>query len=454
MKIGSGGHRHGRVWRVLSNVSWEGVAAIVSALLGVVQAAAQARMLGPEGIGLLGLFVALGTLFSSLLSFTSAEAILTYMTRSLERGDPDEAWRILRYCYGSDVLTSVLAYLALVAIGVLLPNRLGISHEAGSLLGVYGLVLFFQTIYWDSQAVLRVGNKFSWASMQNVVMSIMKCASVLVIFYSNGGLREIVWNEVGISALNAIIAATLANRVMRLQGVPVSSRRGKGWLASSEIRKFQIYGYGRALVKSINRYADILLTGLMADPYQVGLFRASKQIADYLRTPAQIFVTSLHLEFSRLWFSGNVNELRGLAKRFSLAFLGLGFFGIAATALAVDWIVQTVLGPQFVAGRETTLILLISTVVTVALTPITCIPSAVGDNGPTTWAAVFALSVQVGVLWFLVPRMGAIGAAWSNVAYTFALTLVILRVVCQIFRRPSVPAVSPRLRVYQPHDGK
>ena len=59
--------------------------------LGIVQIGMLARMLGPEGIGVLTLFIAASALFGSLLKFTSAEAIMVYVTKALTGQDEAQA---------------------------------------------------------------------------------------------------------------------------------------------------------------------------------------------------------------------------------------------------------------------------------------------------------------------------------------------------------------------------
>lgn len=426
--------RNSLTWRVIKNAGWTSGSIPINIGLGIVQTAFLARMLRPEGIGLLGLFTAVTAFFASIFRLNSAETILTYATRFLESDDTERAGTIVTYGYIIDLGSSILAYSALALFAGFFPQLFDVTEDNISLLMIYGLTLILSSVYWDSHSVLRLADRFRWTFLQSVAHSAMKTALVIALFYIGAGIVEVVWLQVVMAIINAVLLFTLSLKALKQRGIVLSIGNMDWSSIPRDVWVFEFQGYARAIVKSANRYVDTLLIGLMADPTQVGLYRASKQIANQLKAPAQGFVSSLYPEYSRLHFSGRKRQLRQLVLRFTIGFFVVSLFAAVILAVSIEGIIQLVLGPEFANARATALVLLQSTIIVIVMTPLYSLPAAVGRAGPALKAVTAALFVQALVAWFLVPRLGALGAAWATVAYVVVWALVLVPTIISVMQ--------------------
>jgi|GEM_PF-3568769 len=432
--------RQSLTWRVVANAGWASAATPVNVLLGIIQTGLLARTIGPEGIGALALFGAVCALSGSVLKFTSAESAMVYVTKALAEGDEVRASHLIRYFYLLDFLTSLVAFAAVALSALFLPRLLNLPPGMEWLQALFGLTLVFQSTYWTSHALLRVGGHFSWTFYESAAHSVIKTALITVFFIRRAGLVEVVCLLVALSLIDGLTLYILAAMAFRHQRGCQTKEVRAWWRVPSEVWRFQILGYGRQVVKSMNRYVDTLMIGYIANPLQVGFYRSGKQIADQIQLPAQGFVASLFPEYSRLYYSGNVRQLRRLVGRFVVLFLGVGFLAALAAWFGAEWIIRIVLGEEFLPAQDVVRVLMVSGVVLLVMTPVYSLPAAVGRAGPALRAVVAAIVVQAIFIFWLVPRQGALGAALANVAYVVTWALVLLPSILEILHSPSAEA--------------
>ena len=411
--------------------------------LGIVQIGMLARMLGPEGIGVLTLFIAASALFGSLLKFTSAEAIMVYVTKALTGQDEAQASWLIRFYYLLDFSTSFIALGALALFALIAPRLLDLSDGQGGLMALYGLTIVFQSTYWVSHSLLRLADKFSLAFYQSVAHSVVKTVAMALLYITRGGLTEVVFLLVGLSLLDGVGLYLLANFALRRKGLSTTTRGGSWWNVPGEVWRFQWLAYGRQVVKSMSRYVDSLMIGYMANPVQVGFFRAGKQVGDQIKLPAQGLVMGLFPEYSRLYYSGDSQRLRRLVGRFFAAFLVMGLLVGLVVWFGADIIITIVFGEEFLPAKNVLRVLMVSGITLLIMSPVYSLPAAVGRAGPALRSVAVATLVQIGVIIWLVPQQGALGAAFANLTFALTWALVLL---------PSVISVlwGSRDRVPQP----
>ena len=85
--------------RAARQTLWLGAMRAVQMLASVVQVALSARILGPEGFGVLAVIIAAAGLAYRLLSVPGNEVITTYVTRDLAEGRVGDAAGTLRFTY-------------------------------------------------------------------------------------------------------------------------------------------------------------------------------------------------------------------------------------------------------------------------------------------------------------------------------------------------------------------
>jgi O-antigen/teichoic acid export membrane protein len=413
--------------RVLMNAGWASASTPISIGLGILQTGMMARMLGPDGLGAVALFGAVCGLFGSFFKLQSAETIMVYVTKMLAEKDYPSVGRFIQYVYCTDLLTALLSFCLVVISSFFWADFLKLTQGSNMLQIFFSLTLIFQAPYWTSHALLRICNHFSWTFYQAISHSVLKTILVALLFFFKAELTHVIYLLIGLSLFDGLSLYLLAAVGLKKAGVPsfgLSIAAIKG--IPLDILHFQLLGHGRQIVKSLNRYVDTVVIGHFGNPMEVGLYRSAKQIADQMQLPAQGFLTSLFPEYSRLFFSGENAKLRRLVYRFGVLFLFIGLLGSIGMWFGAEWITLIVLGKSFLPAIPSIRILLISEVLLLAMSPIYSLPAAAGNAGPALGAAIAGVVLQIGMIAWLVPQQGALGAAWANVSYYAAWTLIMI----------------------------
>jgi len=412
------------------------------AVAGVVQIALLARLLGPSGLGVLGLLAAVTVVFGGVFRSNSAETVVTFLNRALA-GDRASAGVVVGTCYLTDLGSSLLALAALL---VFLPfgGAVGIDAPHRWLVGLYGCTLLGTATYWVSSSLLRVANRFHWAFYQSTASAAVKTLAIAALAWRHAPLSGVVWVTVALACADGVAMFALARRALRRIGVATDFSRAFRSLGR-DFWRFALLGHGRGVLKTTTRYLDMLVIGALLPTQQVGLYRAARQMADQLQLPAQALVSSLYPEYSRLWFTHQHARLRRLVAWSSAGLAGVGVLAVAGVWLAGGLLIRLLLGSAFLGAREALVVLVLASVLNLAMTPVYSVPTAAGRGGAPLRAALAATVVQFALMYFLVPAHGIVGAAWSNVAFYLAWTLVLIPSVMALLRHGGapMPAAAP-----------
>ena len=440
--------------KVLKNAGWSSASTPVQLVLGVIQTAMLVRMLGPQGIGTLTIFGAVTALMSSFLCLTSSEPVIVYGSQAKEQGDHGRLDYLVRYFIYMDFLTSFLAFGAVVIAAVFIPGLFGLPPEAAWLQVLYGLTLIFTSAYWTCYAVLRFCDRFDWNFYQATARSILKTGLVAVLFIMGADLVAVVLLNVFLALIDGLSMYLMARMALKQQGYDKSKLDWQWWRVPVEVRRFQVLGHGRQAIKSLSRYVDTLTIGLVGSPTEVGYYRGGKQLTDIVQNSGVALVNSLFPEYSRLYFLGEYRQLRRLVGQSLALALAVAAGGAIFVWFAAGWIVRIVLGPEFMPAVDIVRVLMISAVIVLVMTPVYSLPAAVGRAGPALWATVAAIAVQAAAIYWLVPTIGAIGAAWSNVIYFVVWMVFMLPSVLDVLRdtgaAPARPAADTEFQSTQP----
>jgi O-antigen/teichoic acid export membrane protein len=264
----------------------------------------------------------------------------------------------------------------------------------------------------------------------------LKTGLVALLYYFNARLAQVVYLLVALALSDGLTLYVLAAISMKKCNVVTTSSASPSWRkVPTELMRFQFLGHGRQIVKSLNRYVDTVVIGHFGNPFQVGLFRSAKQIADQIQLPAQGFLVSLFPEYSKLFYAGEKERLRRLVVRFGCIFLILGLLASVLMWVWAEWIIRIILGESFLPALPTIRILLVSEVLILAMSPVYSLPASTGQAGPALWAVIAGIIIQLGMIAWLVPQHGAIGAAWANLSYYIVWSIVLMPSILKILRR-------------------
>ena len=210
--------------RVVRNSSYLFSSSAVSALLSVVQMYFVVRLLSPEAYGLaFGIIMVFASNVNRLLSFRMSEVVVKYVGEALAQANRDRAAALLKGIGLVEALTSVLAYLVLLALSAFAAQTYGTS---AFVFAFYGLFLLANLIYETSVGVLQTTDHFNYVARANLFQSIATASLIFMAFILKRGSFEIL--------AAYLVGKTIAGLTVSSSAIhEVNRRLGSGWTRAS-----------------------------------------------------------------------------------------------------------------------------------------------------------------------------------------------------------------------------
>ena len=415
-----------------------GAITVVQLLGGLAQLTLSARILGPEGFGVLAVIIAVAALIHVLLAVPGGEAVTTFVTRAVAEERPQEASRILRFTMAVSLGLSLIAYAVIAGLVLVAGSLLGIDNAHRDLALMFGVVGIFLATRTESLAVLRLSDRVSLGLVVILAGVLVRVTLLGIVWLKGGGLFEVVLAHIAgvvVSGAGMLVAATVS-----------APRAGiTGFLSSSSLKvppdvvRFQTGVFGRSTFSALAYNVDTLLVAQFAGAADVGLYRAARQITDTGHYPFQPLRDGVQLQYSRQWYSGQGGALRRTSLRFSLVSFASAAALFGLLAIFHQSIAWFFLGEEFSGAAALLLIMIFGAFALNSISALTALPAAVGRVWPSLAGEMGGLAVFVAVLVWLVPLRGAEGAAWANTTYYGVIALILLPFAISILRESRRP---------------
>ena len=419
-----------------------GAITVVQLLGGLAQLTLSARILGPEGFGVLAVIIAVAALIHVLLAVPGGEAVTTFVTRAVAEERPQEASRILRFTMAVSLGLSLIAYAVIAGLVLMAGSLLGIDNAHRDLALMFGVVGIFLATRTESLAVLRLSDRVSLGLVVILAGVLVRVTLLGIVWLKGGGLFEVVLAHIAgvvVSGAGMLVAATVS-----------APRAGiTGFLSSSSLKvppdvvRFQTGVFGRSTFSALAYNVDTLLVAQFAGAADVGLYRAARQITDTGHYPFQPLKDGVQLQYSRQWYSGQDGALRRTSLLFSLVSFASAAALFGLLAIFHQPIAGLLLGEEFSGAAPLLLVMIFGAFAVNGISALAVLPTAVGRVWPSLAGEMGGLAVFVAVLVWLVPLRGAEGAAWANTTYYSVIALIILPFAISILRESRRPRQKP-----------
>lgn len=422
--------------RVARQTLWSGCTTVIQVTGALVQVAISARLLGPERYGVLAVIVAASSLVYGLLSAPGGNTIIAFTTRSLANDRPDEAANIVRFTVLSSVLLAVVAYCSLAVVAVTAHDMVGIGLTDTTSWVIYATVGVCLSLQSESVAIMRLADRLSLVLVVAIAGTLTRVAFLGAAWMSDGSLIHVV--------LAYLAGAIVEGGCMLGFATACAPRAGVVGLFSSwsarvprDLLRFHGGMFGSVALGSLNRHLDALIVVHLAGAYNVGLYRAARQVVESSRQPLTAFSNAIQVDYARLWHSNRGEELRRLATRYTLVGLVLSITIFVPLVAFQEPVVRLLLGDEFAQATPLVLILVVGGWLAAVSSPLSGLCVATGR----TWGVIAPMLLGIGAgviaLVWLVPMWGAEGAAWArNVHYLVAVPVSLMFAV-SILRRCS-----------------
>lgn len=419
-KLGHGSHRamkHLVLRNTVGAFVIRGLAAV--AVLGMNVVLARALSLPDYGVVALGL--AWLTVAGAIACFGTDKVTLRFVAEGLAKSDTIQVSHIIRWGGKLTIAAGILTALISIAALTLLFSQYTAAQRLALGLVVAATPLLAFTL--NRVGALRGAKRVILAA---TVEMLLRPLAVLIIAF---GLLLAIGSPIGVvsAALIVLLAqaipATLGllrSRDLVTDLVPIEQTSKREWMrVATPIAVMNIMG---VLISN----TDTIAVGYFLDAGSAGIYRASAQLANLVAFGLIASNGIVAPLIAELYSSDRIEQLRRML-RFSVALVSLGSV-ICIAAMAVFG--KTMLGffgPEYQAGYQALLILLIGQTVNALCGPTGFMMSMTGHQNQAMRMFAVSTAINITLNLVLIPRFGLIGGAIANVTgvscWNFAILL-------------------------------
>lgn len=392
--------------QILKSTALIGGSSVVTVLFSIIRNKAMALLLGPAGVGLIGLYSSIADIACALAGLGIQASGVRQIAEAAGTGDTDRIARTATVLRRTSLVLGLIGALLLAALAYPIADfTFGGPGYAGGVALLSAAILF--RLLADGQTALIQGMRdIASLARINVLGAFFSTAISIPLIYLFGTSGIV-------PSLVATAAATLATcwwyrRQIRIGSRPVSARQmseetaallklGVVFMASG----FLTLGAAYAIRLIVLRAEGIAAAGLYQAAWTLGGFYASFVLqamgTDFY--PRLTAVAQDDAECNRL-----VNE----QAQISMLLAGPG---LIATLIAAPLVMRLLYSPEFYAAVDLLRWICLGMMLRVIAWPMGFIVLAKGAKKAFFWTEVAATLVHVGLAWLLVGSFGSIGAS-------------------------------------------
>lgn len=403
-----------------------------------------ARFFGSEVIGVFAFLMMFVGIFGILTNFAEQGGFIRVLNKY-----PAESQQAGALCIVFFALTFLIT--ALLSIPALFAGKfviVDIYHK--DIFPYFAVLLLSYLIFTNTAAILNsiysAYQKIKYPLIAEVGIFFAKVVSfVVVYFYFSKSIKSFVGLQVLIDVVSCLFMLFFIGKIVNLR-----VRFDKEILATAyqDFKEALIFGL-KLLPRNTNylitEYTDRALIPLYLPISALGVYYVAYQIFSKLAVMDSIFSRMLYPSLSRLFYSGNFDELIAIYRETQvkvLVFMGI----VCALVCGFSTTLLNIFGGDFSKGTLVLCILLIGILINVfSNLPSTLI---IAMNKPIFVSLVLCLVAATNLVLniLLIPKMGLIGAAWANTA-GLLVGAVIFNVAFDVILKEKVYNISYFLKL-------
>lgn len=306
--------------RILRNSSYLVSATVVTAGIGFVQSAIQFRVLGVAGVGLLAAIAAFANVINRFTAFRIDELVVKYVRLYVERNESRKAAAVYKLAALLEAGGSLLAFLLIYLLAPLGVEYFSDVSGVEALFVLYGTLVLINLSYDSSDGILQVFNRFDAKSVIDVCQSLLRLGLTVWVFYTGGGLMQIILAELGGRLVRSLAVVILALHTARREW-------GAAWwhtpisVLQSERRSLLTFAFSTNLSATVSLVAkdseDLWVNAFLGN-LSGGIYAAARNLIGLLQIPISPLPSTTYPELSRAVAQDNWQAVRGVLRRGSL----------------------------------------------------------------------------------------------------------------------------------------
>lgn len=418
---------HPLVQRVIRNSGYLLGAQTSAAALSMMQGILAARLLGVEGLGVLGVITQFSSVINRLTSFRMGELVVSYVSEFNARGDSRKAAAVFKAAGLAEMGSSLIAFAILVGLAPWAAQALAHRPDTSDEFVLYGLVLLANVMAESSTGLLQVFNRYRTLAALTVGQSVLTLGLIAAGFVQGAGLSWVLLAYLvgkGIAALGVTAAAVgQAGRVW-----------GSGWwraplgLLRPQAGKLIRFAFSTNLSASLNlvtRDSELLWLGAFSTPLHVGYYKVALAVTNVLLIPVSPLISTTYREVAREVGERHWANVRYLLRSGTL--LAASWTVPAALGLVVlgPWLVR-LYGPEFGPAYPMLLVLLAGAAIANLLYWNRSVLLPLGLPEFPTKVHLVAAGLKIAGILLFVPAGGGHAMAWLLTAHFAGSALVLV----------------------------
>jgi len=405
---------------MIRNLAYASLSAASAGLL-VVLFILAGRALGDVEFGKFSFALALGTIFETLMDFGLHQATIRAVAR-----DKSRATEILHHTLGIKLVWATAAFAALVITATILRPQRDVRLACYLVGGSLVLRSYMLTI----RGVLQGLERFGWDSVVVAVDRGILLVFGAVALAAGAKLRGLVYAFVAARGTALVLTAWLTQA--QLGGMGLRFDR----VLWAELQKAALPLGLFLVVLNLYSYIDAVMLGVMRTDVETGLYTAAYRVYEGLTYAPAVIAAVLTPRLSGLFVSDRVAHRRvallGLAGSVALALtIGAVAFGFSAP------LIRLLFGPAFAGAIVPFRMLCLGLAFVFVIWVLHAIAISVNAERLLVKTGLAGLAVNVGLNLYVIPSMGANGAAFATVVGELvSMGVLIAGVGSHLWKRP------------------
>lgn len=295
----------GIVRRIYGNLGMLLGGKAAAGVISLIYIAIAARVLGPEGYGILVLINYYAMFVGGLIAFPGWHAIVRYGVLALADGDDAKLIRLLRFVGAIEIAVGVLAVCTAALLAPIIGAYLGWTAQAQMLAIPYSLAVL-ATVRATPGGYLQILRRFDILGAHNIITPIMRLIGTLVVVAFGWGLNGfiIAWL---IAALTEGISLWLVGIYFARRHMADQPLLGKVTGIRHEhpgLLRFTISANADIMLSDLVNRITPLVMGWVLGPAAAGLYSIAHRTTVIIAQPAQMLGQAAYAELAKLVATG------------------------------------------------------------------------------------------------------------------------------------------------------
>lgn len=395
-----------------------------AAIMAFAATALMARALGPAEFGMVVLMHTYVMLIRALLDFGTVDAIVRFGVPAHDASDNHTLGKLIKVCRRIDKQASITAAILALLIAPFAGPAMGMDTKHVMLLMAYSSVLITPGA-GSAAGILRLYNRFDILGRQMTIAPSVRFLGV-AIAWGLGAPIEIfvaIWGAAYVSEnVYLLWQAKHKYHVQIKQALAGVSLKDTSINDFDGLRHFLWVTYWQSNLDILPKHITTLLVGYLLGPAEAGLLRLAREISSALSRPALLIRQVVFVDLTRAWHLGSA-AFDIVAYRTALLGGLLGLVFVVISYFFGEYLLATLVGPQFVAAKTVLSLMLLAATLDLATSPLLSGLYAMGHALKTLRITMVSTAIYLLMFVLLTRQLGLIGAGLAAAASS-ALTLI------------------------------